>query len=150
MAARLHLAGPDDLPRLLVLASAFRAEHGPPMAEARLAEVLQPLLDGLPHGAVYLVGPRRAPLGYIILSFGYSLEMGGIDGFLDEIYLRPQVRGRGLAREALGGLLEELSRAGMGAIHLEVDRDSPAGGLYTRLGFERRDRYCLMTRRLAG
>lgn len=150
MAAKLHLAGPEDLDRLLALALAFRQEHGPEMPADRLTDVLRPLLEGLPHGAAYLIGPRRAPLGYVVLSFGYSLEMGGIDGFVDEIYVRPQVRGRGLARDALSALLQELARAGMGAIHLEVDRESAAGGLYQRLGFERRERYCLMTRRLAG
>jgi hypothetical protein len=36
----------------------------------------------------------------------------------------------------------------MAAIHLEVDRDSTAGGLYAGLGFERRARYCLMTKAL--
>ena len=148
MAAKLHLAGPGDLDRLVTLCAAFRAEHGPPATREELAAVLAPLLAGLPHGAAYLIGPRRAPLGYLVLSFGYSLEMGGIDGFLDEIYIRPPVRGRGLAREALGALLAELARSDMAAIHLEVDRDSAAGGLYRGLGFARRDRYCLMTKTL--
>lgn len=147
MAAKLHLAGREDLPRLGALALACRTERAQPMEEERLAALLTPLLDGLPHGAIYLVGPRRAPLGYVLLSFGYSLEAGGIEATLQEVYLRPQVRGRGLAREALGALLEELGRAGLGAIHLDLPQAAGAGRLFTRLGFAPRAGAQRMTRR---
>jgi ribosomal protein S18 acetylase RimI-like enzyme len=68
---------------------------------------------------------------------------------LDEFYIRPAVRGRGMGSEALVSLLKGLSQANVKAIHLEVLRsESSAKGLYRRLGFEMRDEYCLMTRAL--
>lgn len=116
--------------------------------EARRAGVA-PLLDGSPYGAVYLIGPARAPIGHIIACFSWSVEMGGMDAILDEIYLRPAVRGRGIAFEALTGLAKTLSAAGIKAMWLEVDRGNErAQRLYSKAGFKLRESYAMMLRRL--
>ena len=108
-----------------------------------------PLLEGSPLGAIYLIGPQRAPIGYIIVTFGWSVEFGGMDAFVDELYIRRAVRGRGIATEVLSALPLALGQAGVRAIHLEVDKDNaPAQKLYARSGFRARDRYMLMTRKL--
>lgn len=149
MSARLHLATVDDMPKLLPLVAAFHADHKILRTDDERANSLTPLLEGSPHGAVYVIGPRKSPVGYLVISFGYSLEMAGIDGFLDEFYIRPAVRGRGMGSEALVTLLNGLSQTSVKAIHLEVLRsENSAKGLYRRLGFEMRDDYCLMTRTL--
>lgn len=149
MSAALHLAGPDDFDRLDVLVAAFHAEEGLDSTQNGRRAGLAPLLEGIPHGAAYLIGPSRAPVGYVIISFGWSVEFGGMDAFLDEIYLRPPVRGRGIAAETLHALPAALAGAGIKAIHLEVGRDNEtAKRLYTRAGFAPRERYVLMTKRL--
>ncbi len=143
----LHIATPDDLDRLLPLVRAFHAHQGIPLNEEKRAEALRPLLDGTPHGVAYLIGPRRSPVGYIIISFGWSVELGGIDGFVDEFFIREAVRGRGMGSDVLTGLLPALAEHGVKAIHLEVDReDARAQKLYQRSGFAPRERYMLMTR----
>ena len=145
MKTRLHLCGPEDAPRLLPLVVAFHDERGNAISDERRESGILPLLQGTPHGAAYLIGPRQAPVGYIVLSFGWSVEFGGIDGFLDEFYIRPGVRGRGMGGEALAALLHSLKPTEVKAIHLEVDRESPVAQLYERLGFAPRLRYGLMT-----
>ena len=145
MKTKLHMAGPEDLPKLLGMVSAFHAEFGIVQDdETRLAAVL-PLLEGSQLGVIYILGPRNAPVGYIAISFGWSIALGGIDGFIDEFWIRPAVRNKGMGGEALAVLLRALRDAGVRALHLETDRDSPAGSLYKRLGFEPRERYCLMS-----
>lgn len=148
MSAALTLATPDHLERLLPLVDAFHAEDSmETTAETRRA-ALEPLLQGSPHGSIYLIGPARAPIGYIIISFGWSVEFGGLDGFIDELYIRPGVRGRGVASEVLTTLPAALAKAGLKALHLEVDAAKDgAQRLYARTGFDLRDRYHLMTRR---
>lgn len=149
MTAALRLARPDDLDRLMALVSAFHAETGIEQDADQRRNALLPLLEGIPHGCIYLIGPGRAPLGYIILTFGWSVEFGGMDGFVDEIYIRPAVRGRGIATEVLHDLPKALSEAGVTALHLEVDRtDEVAQKLYLRSGFKLRDRYALMSKLL--
>lgn len=149
MTTALHLARPDDFARLENLVSAFHEEAGiDTRSDARQA-ALAPLLDGSPHGVAYLIGPARSPIGYIVISFGWSLEFGGMDGFVDEIYLRPAVRGRGIAGEVLNALPKALAAAGLKALHLEVERDdSKALRLYTRAGFKPRESFMLMSKKL--
>lgn len=147
MKAALHLAGPEHAERLTALVAAFHAEEGLDLSDAIRDAALLPLLDGIPHGAAYLIGPERAPIGYVVVTFGWSVEFGGIDGFIDEIYLRPAVRGRGIATEVMQALGKTLAEAGMKALHLEVNaRNERAVRLYERAGFRKRDHYLLMTK----
>lgn len=143
----LSLAKPEDLPRVTRLIADFHAEEGIAQDEATRDAAVLPLLEGSPHGAIYLIGPARAPIGYVIVSFGWSVEFGGLDGFLDEIYIRPAVRGRGIGTEVLVALPKALAGAGLRALHLEVDRENEkARKLYEKLRFEPRERYMLMSR----
>lgn len=149
MSAALHLARPEDLDAVLRLVAAFHSEAEIELSEDGRRAALVPLLNGNPYGAVYLVGPTRAPIGYVIVTFGWSVELGGMDSFVDEIYIRPAIRGRGLATEVLGKLANTLKSADIKALHLEVDRENEAAmRLYFRARFKPRDRYMLMTRLL--
>ncbi|MFV2038270.1 MAG: GNAT family N-acetyltransferase, partial [Paracoccaceae bacterium] len=135
MSAALHLCTGEDLDQLAPLVAAFHEYAGIRRSEAERAAALLPLLSGTPHGIVYLVGPRRAPVGYIVISFGYSVAIGGIDGFIDEFFIRPSVRGRGIGSEVLAALLPALGEHGVKALHLEVSPDNSARRLYRRAGF---------------
>ncbi|MXQ07554.1 GNAT family N-acetyltransferase [Alphaproteobacteria bacterium GH1-50] len=143
--SRLHLATPDDLPRLDGMVAQYHALEGIESDEEHRRTALMPLLEGSPHGAVWLIGPRMSPVGYVAISFGWSIELGGMESFIDEIWLRDAVRGRGMGGEALGELLKTLDEVGIKALHLEVSEGNPAERLYRRLGFRRRD-FALMTR----
>lgn len=145
----LHIAKPEDINRLLPLITAFHLETGIEQTEEARQRAIMPLLEGIPHGVIYLVGPARAPIGYIALSFGWSLEFGGMDGTIDELFIRPGVRGRGIGSEVLLKLPKALSEAGLAALHLEVARNNPhALRFYKKLHFKSRDEYHLMTRTL--
>ena len=143
----LRLATPEDLDRLMPLVAGFHAQSGIEQDEDTRRSALVPLLDGSPHGAIWMIGPRVAPVGYIAVAFGWSIEFGGLDAFLDEIYVREKVRGRGMGSEALAALVRALSEQGVGAMHLEVEADNDrARLLYERIGFRSRNHYHLMTR----
>ena len=147
MSAVLTLATVEHLDRLLPMLASFHAEEDIKISDEQRAKGLTPLLEGSPHGVVYLIGPPRAPIGYIVISFGWSIEFGGMDGFVDELYVRTGVRGRGVASEVLISLPRALADAGLKALHLEVDTDNAdARRLYKRAGFSMRDGYHLMTR----
>ncbi|WP_050928503.1 GNAT family N-acetyltransferase [Aestuariivita boseongensis] len=150
MSAALHLAKPEHLDRLLPLIAAFHAEEGLEQTDEARRDALAPLLDGSPYGAVYVVGPARAPIGYVIVTFTWSMEYGGLDAMIDELYIRPAVRGRGLAGEVLQKLARMLKDAQVHAVHLEVHTDNPgAHRLYEKSGFRLREGYQLMSRVLS-
>ena len=149
MTTAIHLAGPDDAPRLLALIAQFHAEYGITRTDEQRENALMPLLNGSPLGAAWLFGPAKAPSGYIIITFGWSMEFGGMEAFVDELFIRPSVRRRGIASEVLMAISSSLAEVGVTALHLEVDRDDEATQrLYARAHFKLRDRYSLMTRTL--
>jgi ribosomal protein S18 acetylase RimI-like enzyme len=146
VSARLHLARPGDLDRLVAMAAAFHALEQLDLTDDHRRAAILPLLEGSPHGAIWLIGPQSSPVGYIALGFGWSIELGGMEGFVDEFYIRAGVRGRGMGSEALASILRELSGTGLKALHLEVARaNDGAKKLYARHGFAARSAYELMT-----
>jgi len=147
--SQVHLAGSKDLEKLLPLVAAFHAEEGVESDETHLRAALSPLLEGSPHGAIYIAGPRLGPVGYIIFCFGWSIEFGGLDGYVDELYVRPGMRGRGIGSDLLVSGAKALAAGGVMSLTLEVDHDNEtAKTLYTRLGFKDRGRYGLMNLKL--
>ncbi|MDA9865502.1 GNAT family N-acetyltransferase [bacterium] len=145
MSQLLHLATLEDLQRLLPMVAAYHAFDGIESDEAHREAALRPVLVGVPHGAIWLIGPKIAPVGYVCVSFGWSLELGGLDGMIDEFWIREKIRGRGMGSETLVALQKALQAAGVRAVSLEVaDINETATRLYRRAGFKARD-YRLMT-----
>ncbi|WP_146589079.1 GNAT family N-acetyltransferase [Puniceibacterium confluentis] len=145
----LHLASAEDAPKLLPLVAALHLDQGFSTDAAHQERAVMPLLQGSPHGAIWLIGPRRAPVGYIVVSFGWSVEYGGMDAIVDELYVRPAVRGRGMAGEAINALGQALKQSTIKALHLEVDNSNEGAlRLYQRCGFKARNGYMYMTRKL--
>ena len=145
----LHLAKPEDAEKLITMVAAFHAEMGFDTDRAHHEGALIPLLEGSPYGAVWLIGPKLSPVGYLVICFGWSVEFGGMDAFVDEIYIRPAVRRRGMGAEALNSMALTLKDSGVRALHLEVDRDNATAQEFCRRArFAPRDQYMLMTRML--
>lgn len=145
----LHLVGPEDREILLSLVTRFHTFAGLSTTDQDRDAALDLLLSGEVHAAAWLIGPRRAPVGYVVVSFGFSIELGGRDAYIDEFFIRESVRGRGMGGQALTALIPMLRDFGVKAVHMEVSRDNKkARNLYQRAGFQPRDAYHLMTRAL--
>lgn len=145
MSQLLHLAGAGDLERLLPMVARYHATEGIEMGDEERRAAVAPLLEGSQLGAVWFIGPKMAPVGYVAVSFGWSIELGGMDAFIDEFWVREKVRGRGMGSEALAALIPALESAGVKALHLEVADGNAAERIYARAGFKRRS-FALMTR----
>ena len=143
----MHLASPDDLAKLLPMVAAFHGERGQEGDEAQRQAALGPLLDGSPHGAVWLIGPRKAPVGYVAVTFGWSIAEGGLEGTVEELFIRPAVRRRGMGSEALSDIAKALKANGVRTLHLEVDRsDETVQRFCARARFGARDGQLRMSR----
>ncbi|GGG59079.1 hypothetical protein GCM10011415_01130 [Salipiger pallidus] len=143
----LHLADLSDADKVVAMTLAFHAEQGFDSDEDHVRGAILPLLEGIPHGALWVIGPRKSPVGYVAVSFGWSLEFGGLDAVVDEIYVRPAVRRRGMGGDALHQLSLGLREGGIRAMHLEVARaDEQAQRFYRRNRFALRDDYVFMSR----
>jgi ribosomal protein S18 acetylase RimI-like enzyme len=99
-------------------------------------------------GRVWVGRRQDAIVGYVLLTFSFSLELDGRNAFIDELIVDRSCRGQGLG-EALLAFAENAARElGIKAMHLEVNPANVAASrLYAKHGFVRRP-YALMTRRL--
>ena len=143
----LVLATEADGPELLALARAFHAGDGHPLTEQGAA-ALRATARGHPLAKAWLVREAGRTIGYAVLGFGYGIEYGGADAFVDDLYLIPDARGRGLGALVLERLEAEARAMRLNALFLVVDPDNaPALRLYRRQGFED-THWLLMAKRL--
>jgi ribosomal protein S18 acetylase RimI-like enzyme len=138
---------PRDRALLRALIAAYHAEDRVAHDADALEAIVTPLLDGT-YGRIWMIVAAGEVVGYVAMCFGYSIEFGGRDAFIDEIYLVPAHRGRGIGKATLEHLEVEARAFGVRALHLEVDHDNPAAHLYERVGFRSRNRYRLMSKPL--
>jgi GNAT superfamily N-acetyltransferase len=146
MPATFKLAAPADLDLLLILNREFCAFDQHPFDEPALRPALDRLLRDESLGRVWLIEDGEAPIGYLVLAFGYSLEYRGRDAFVDEIYIRESHRRQGIGTQAFAFLETACRELGVRALHLEVeDRNAAAQQFYRTVGFHDQERH-LMTR----
>lgn len=135
-----------DLPVLTTLMAEFYAESGYPFERGPGAEALSKLVRTPELGRLWLIAQPEI-VGYIAVTFGFSLEYLGRDAFIDELFIRPALRGAGLGTRVLQAVERECIESGVRALHLEVERDNPAAqALYRRQGFRDNDRQLLSKR----
>lgn len=105
--------------------------------EPRVRRALAELLDNPSFGRVWLITAEGNPVGYMVLVMDFSIESGGRDAFLDELYLVPSHRRLGIGALALQQAEAVCRELGLHALHLQVEQaNAPAQGLYRKAGFE--------------
>jgi diamine N-acetyltransferase len=112
-------------------------------AHARRA--MQQLLGEPNLGRVWIIRDAAEAIGYIVMSFDFSLEYGGRNAWIDEFFIQRSHRGKGIGTRALEFFAEQAQAFGVTAIHLEVNHGNPALELYRRMGYQDHHRY-LMTK----
>jgi diamine N-acetyltransferase len=99
-------------------------------------------------GRVWMICEGSEPIGYMVLTLGYSLEYGGRDAFIDELFVHESRRRRGIGRKALQFFIDACRDLDVRALHLQVHRPNRAAQeLYRKFGFVDNDLF-LMTRQL--
>lgn len=136
-----------DIPQLVGLMAEFYAAAGFSLAAIWANRSFSALLADQSRGAAWIVAEDAAPVGYVILTVRFSMEHGGLDGFIDDLFVRPLYRRRGFGRLALQALFDECRRRGVLAVSVEAGPDNAgAQALYASHGLAlRRDRRELLT-----
>ena len=127
-----------DSGEVVRLIEAYCAEDRHAFDEPLVRRALEPLLDGDRFGTVGVLDhPDASGLsGYGVLTWGYSLESGGVDALIDELFVDPAHRGTGLGTAIIEWLSHRATDAGASRILLEVEAHNPsARRLYERLGW---------------
>jgi ribosomal protein S18 acetylase RimI-like enzyme len=125
-----------DLEAILALHRDFFAEDHYPFREEEARANLALLLSDSRLGRVFVIEDGGATAGYLVLTFGFSLEFSGRNALVDELYVAPPHRGHGHGTRALATAEELCRELGIRAIHLVVERYKEAAqALYRRVGF---------------
>lgn len=147
-AITFRLATLADEPYLLPMFRALVEQEPNPgiFNEKQVRASLRNLLAHPEYGRIWIFLMNGNPAGYIILTFGFSFEYHGRDAFIDELYVLPEFRKRGIGKLAVQVAEREAAALGVNALHLEVDTgNDPALELYRRAGYEDHNRK-LMTK----
>lgn len=134
-----RLAAESDTDALLKFMQHYYAfdGHGFDQQKARVA--LTTLLRDSGLGRIWFIQDGEAPVGYVVVAFGYSLEWLGRDAFVDEFYLLEEYRGRGWGRKTMAFVEDAARLLNVRALHLEVvHQNATALRLYRKLGFKDR------------
>ena len=129
----------DDREVVLELAAEFHEFAGYSF-NASVQQAVEELAARHRWSVILLADQNDQSVGYGAVCYGFSVEFGGRDAFIDELYVRPSARGRGVGRALLEEMIGHCRVLGIRAVHLEVDHgNDQAAALYERLGFERQD-----------
>jgi GNAT superfamily N-acetyltransferase len=144
-----RLVRPEDLPILLGLMKAMQEDDpwSVPFEEDRVRETVRMLLVDARCGKAWFVCEGARIVGYIVMSFDFSLEYGGVNPWVDEFFIEKESRRKGLGARVLDFFEQAAREAGATAIHLEVNHGNRAIELYRRRGFVEHSRF-LMTKRI--
>jgi ribosomal protein S18 acetylase RimI-like enzyme len=133
---RTHLATLEDVEEVADLLGAQLEEHSIVLDASSLRSAIRGIVEQPSRGAI-LVGRDPRPIGVACLSFVWTLEHGGQSAWLDELYVVPAMRSRGIGTQLLREAMAHAARVGCHAIDLEVDQDhARAQRLYEREGFQ--------------
>jgi ribosomal protein S18 acetylase RimI-like enzyme len=114
--------------------------------EPVVRRVLHEFLATPDLGGAWIFSEGATPVGYIVLTLGYSFEYHGREAFVDELYVEPQFRRQGIGRRAMRFVEDRAREMGVHVIHLEVDHGNDlALELYQRAGYQNHHR-SLMTK----
>lgn len=130
----------DDLQTLTDLMADFYAEGGYILDRPHAEAAFTSLLADARLGRVWLIEQGFAAVGYVVSTFVFAMEYGGVSAVVDDFYVRPASRGAGLGTAALAEVRRACDELGMRAMRVEVGGDNAAAqAVYRRVGFEKVD-----------
>lgn len=136
----IRIATTDDALVIARTLRAFNAEYDDPAPEeswlaARVADLLGD--DTL----VVLSEQSEEVVGLALLRIRRSLWEDADEAYLAELYVRPELRGRGLGKALLVETMAEARRRGCTYMDLTTtNQDEAAVALYESVGFDRHER----------
>jgi GNAT superfamily N-acetyltransferase len=125
-----------DVEDILPLLAVQLDEHGMDIPRHALRAALAGIVTRDDRGRVLVARRGRDAVGLAVMPFTWTVEHGGFCAWLDELYVVPQLRDRGVGTSLLRAAMDTVRDAGCIAMDLEVDTDhARVESLYLRHGF---------------
>lgn len=124
-----------DAPVILDLIKEFCEIDNHVFDKERITKALRPLLADKSLGLVVLLQKDQQSVGYAVLTWGWSIESGGREGLIDELYLKE--RNQGLGSLLLAEVFKIAQANAVNIIFLETEfTNSRVRDFYLRHGFK--------------
>jgi GNAT superfamily N-acetyltransferase len=132
-----------DVPTILTLIRDLAEYERAPNAVVATEDGLRDVLFGSkPAAEVLLASEADNPIGYAVYFFNFSSWLGRPGLYLEDLFIRPEKRGKGYGRALLGRLAQIAKARGCGRMEWAVlDWNDPAIQFYRRLGAEPMDEW---------
>jgi GNAT superfamily N-acetyltransferase len=131
----MRRALPGDIPALLALMSDFYREAGYGLDHALAESAFSAILSDERLGYVWLIDDEAKTAGYVVLTLRFGMEYGGLTACIDDLFVVPESRNRGLSTAALLQVRDFCKNIGIRAITVEVGYgNEPAQAVYRRVG----------------
>lgn len=139
LAPVIRRATSDDLDVLIEMNAEYCAAEHVPSDPQRARAGLGPLLNDDTYGSAHLLlDPLGTVVGYAVLARSWSVEIGGSEMILDELFVR--TRSRGIGGRAIEALAAYCHERNVKRIFLETERrNARARALYAQHGFNADD-----------
>jgi GNAT superfamily N-acetyltransferase len=126
----------SDVSTLATMMIEFYAEADFALRREAAQRTFEQLIRWPDRGCVWVLESDSFAAGFIVLTVGYAMEYGGLRGFVDDLFVRPAFRKRGLGAAALAFVKAHCLNAGVRALFVQTGPDnSPAKRVYKRAGF---------------
>ena len=136
MVPEIRVATKRDIPALVALMSSFYAESNFPLPVGPATAAFAALLADSRLGGAWLAELDGVPVGHVVLTICFSMEYGGLRGFIDDLYVQPSARGHGTGAALLAAARAAAVEQGLRALHVEVGPENEvARRLYARAGY---------------
>ena len=131
----IHSASLNDVPALIRLMTEFYGESGLPLPEGNARAAFTTLFSDPRLGGAWIARDGEEPLGHVVLTVSFSMEYGALRGFVDDLFVRPAARGRGVAGALIDAVVADCRARDVRALLVEVGPDNgPGRRVYEKAG----------------
>jgi ribosomal protein S18 acetylase RimI-like enzyme len=144
MAATYRPIAEKDIDKTVAMMREFYAIDGYPIDIEKSRKLFGQFISEPNLGRTWLIENDNEAVGYIVLTFVFSFEYGGMIAFVDELYISEHARGKGLGKSSVEFIKTEALKLSLKLLYLEVEHhNSNAQKLYLSAGFTQHNRKIL-------
>ncbi len=147
MSAAFHIrpATVDDVPTVLQLIRELAEyERAPDEVHATEPQLREVLFGKEPAAQVLLALENNEAVGFAVYLFNFSTWLAKPGLYLEDLFVKPETRGKGYGRRLLQRLAQIAHDRGCGRMEWSVlDWNEPAIGFYKKLGAKPMDEWTI-------
>lgn len=138
----------DDVSPIVRMMETFNHEEDIAITARAIEESVSSLLNNPAWGGILVADIGGVPSAYALYSFGFDIEFGGRLATLNELFVLPRHRGKGVGQALLAAVQGRVRGSGAHTLELLVRRENVGAQLFYRRNDFTFDPRLLMVKRL--